>query len=115
MLLVLTKRVYDPVCNEDGYRMLTMRFWPRGIPRTSIDYWEKELGPSVELLKSWRADAFNWEEYSRQYIAEMNDRSAVLEWLYKLSRYRKVTLLCACKDENFCHRSLLKEMLLNIR
>ena len=47
MFLVLTKRVYDPACNEDGYRILTMRFWPRGIPRTSINYWEKELGPSV--------------------------------------------------------------------
>lgn len=115
MFFILTKRVYDPVCNEDGYRMLTMRFWPRGIPRTSIDYWEKELGPSVELLKSWRTDAFSWEEYTRRYKAEMNDRPAVLEWLYKLSRYRKVTLLCGCKDENFCHRSLLRDMLLNIR
>jgi len=115
MFVVGTKRVYDPVCNEDGYRILTMRFWPRGIPRTSIDYWEKEFGPSVELLKAGRSDVFNWEEYSRRYIAEMSHRPSELERLYKLSRYRKVTLLCGCKDENFCHRSLLKEILLNIR
>ena len=40
----------DP--SEDGLRVLTMRLWPRGVKREHTDAWDKELGPSRELLRT---------------------------------------------------------------
>ena len=48
---------YDPVDDKsDGFRIVIMRNWPRGIDyrknnkRIKIGRWCKELGPSEELL-----------------------------------------------------------------
>ena len=53
IILIKTKSVYDPVDLEsDGFRILIMRKWPRGIgyKKHSIHKWSKELGPSRQLL-----------------------------------------------------------------
>ena len=36
---------------EDGTRIHTMRFWPRGARRERFDAWMRELAPSAELLR----------------------------------------------------------------
>ena len=53
--MIRTKRIYDPPSPEDGYRLLIMRLWPRGVRKAAVDGWEKDLGPSRELLTSFRA------------------------------------------------------------
>ena len=50
-----TKRIYDPASPEDGFRLLTMRLWPRGVSKDKVSDWEKELGPSTELLGDYRS------------------------------------------------------------
>ena len=49
-----TKRVYEDASPDDGFRLLTMRFWPRGVRKDRVDAWEKELGPSPKLLGKYR-------------------------------------------------------------
>jgi hypothetical protein len=47
------KRAYESPTENDGYRILVDRLWPRGISKEKarIDSWPKELAPSTELRR----------------------------------------------------------------
>jgi len=79
---IRTKRIYDPSSPDDGFRLLTMRYWPRGIRKALVDAWDRGLAPSQELLHDIRTRTATWEQYT-------------------------VTVVCSCKDESHCHRWLL--------
>ncbi len=104
-------RVYDPPSRNDGYRLLVMRLWPRGVRRKAVDGWEKELGPSTTLLRAYRDGKITWAEFARRYRSEVRKKPELLESVKELSRRRAVTLLCGCEDESRCHRGLLKRII----
>jgi uncharacterized protein YeaO (DUF488 family) len=108
---VFTKRVYEPALPEDGFRLLIMRLWPRGIRKTHVSAWEKELGPSPGLLRGFLDKEVAWPEYVKRYRAEMREKPDLLRLWSERGRREKLTLLCGCKDETHCHRSLLRELL----
>ena len=111
MSVIRTKRIYDPPSPEDGFRLLVMRLWPRGVTKGAVDAWEKDLGPSRELLTSFRAGKLSWEDLAARYREEMSARGELV-WRYRdLARRQTLTLLCSCQDESRCHRTLLKEIL----
>ncbi len=89
--MIKTKSVYDPVDPEsDGYRILIMRKWPRGIgyKKHSIHKWSKELGPSRQLLDKWNRNKIVWGDYVKQYSAEQISNVAVkieTEFIAKMS------------------------------
>ena len=112
---VRTARVYDPPSPDDGYRLLIMRFWPRGVRKDAIDAWERDLAPSVELLRAYRNGRIEWEEFARRYRAEVGGRQELLADLASRVRSGTVTLLCGCEDESRCHRTLLREMVEELR
>jgi uncharacterized protein YeaO (DUF488 family) len=107
------KRVYEPPAASDGLRILVMRLWPRGIKKTAVDLWLKELGADVANIRAWKAGQLAWPEMRRRYLAGLK-RPAAAEQLAELkahSRQRPVTLLCSCEDEARCHRGILKSLL----
>jgi len=81
------------------------------VRKDAVDEWQKELGPSRELLRGFLGGTIPWAEYKRRYRAEMRGKAELLDEVRKLSRRRTVTLLCGCADESRCHRVLLREML----
>ena len=109
--MIRTKRVYDPPSRGDGHRLLVMRLWPRGVRKDAVDGWQKELGPSVELLRAYRDGSIDWREFALRYRAEVRDKRELIEEVRRLARRRTVTLLCGCADESGCHRGLLKAMI----
>lgn len=111
--MVKTKRVYELREESDGFRVLVMRLWPRGIRKEVVDVWLKELGADLALLRAWKAGAVDWPERKRRYLAGLGrpEAAAQLAQLEVLAHGRTVTLLCACKDERRCHRSLLRAVL----
>ena len=109
--MILTKRIYEPADPADGFRLLVMRRWPRGIRKGAVDAWEKDLGPSPDLLERWRGSKLSWEEYRPEYVAQMAQRRDLLMWARGLARGGTLTLLCSCKDADHCHRTLLKGVL----
>ena len=113
--MIRTKRVYDPPARTDGTRVLVMRLWPRGIRKDRVDLWLKELGPVVALLRAYRGGKLGWAEYRRRYLAglERPEAREAVAHVRKLARTGPVTLLCGCPDEARCHRSLLREYLLD--
>lgn len=108
--MVKTKSVYANAAAEDGLRLLVMRRWPRGIATGQVDGWDKELAPSLALLEEWRAERLSWDEFARRYRDEMSSKAAAIVELARRAQEGNVTLLCGCRDEARCHRSLLKEL-----
>ena len=60
--MILTARVYERPPPEIGHRLLVMRFWPRGVRKEAVDGWERELAPSAELLRAFRAERIEWAQ-----------------------------------------------------
>ena len=105
-----TKRIYDPASPEDGYRLLVMRRWPRGIRKEAVDSWDKELSPSEPLRVAYRRGDIPWEEYARRYVEEVAPKRDLLAEVARRAQRQPVTLLCSCVDESRCHRSLLRRL-----
>jgi uncharacterized protein YeaO (DUF488 family) len=115
--LIKTKSVYDPVDLEsDGFRILIMRKWPRGIgyKKHSIHKWSKELGPSRQLLDKWNRNEIAWGDYVMQYSAEqICSVVAKIETdsIEKMSIHKTVTLLYKERENDpYCHRHILKNI-----
>lgn len=117
--MIKTKSIYyDCIEPEDGYRLLVMRYWPRGVRKDQIDGWIKELAPSKELLAGLRDEQIDWDEFSACYRREMGERDKELGLFDKVrsleAAHGTVLLIChedLSKPGAHCHRELLKEML----
>lgn len=111
--VIAAKRIYDPPSASEGRRVLIMRLWPRGIRKSRVDVWLKELGPVLPLLRAFRGGRVGWAGYKQRYLAglERPEAQAPLAEVRAASRKGTVTLFCGCPDENRCHRSLLRAYL----
>ncbi|HYS16772.1 MAG TPA: DUF488 family protein [Candidatus Binatia bacterium] len=113
--MIAAKRIYDPPAESDGTRVLIMRLWPRGIRKSRVDLWLKELGPVLPLLRAFRAGEVDWAEYTRRYLEGLGraEAQAPLATVRDAAKDGRVTLFCGCADEARCHRSLLRAHLLD--
>ena len=108
MTQVNIKRVYDEPSEQDGYRVLVDRLWPRGMKREYLkyDYWAKEVTPSNDLRKWFHADVENrWGAFADMYQKELKESDAAKAFIDKIKAYSKVTLLYASKvlDRNLAN------------
>lgn len=110
---VRAKSIYEAPEPSDGHRVLATRYWPRGVSKESIDEYVIELAPSRALLHQFREGQLTWDQFANQYRSEMRSETARREVhrLAKLARGQTVTVMCVCKDETHCHRSLLRELI----
>jgi len=111
--MLLAKRVYDKRQGEDGTRVLVMRLWPRGIKKSAVDLWLKDLGAEIANLRAFKAGRIGWPEMRRRYLAGLRREPAAsaLKRLRAMARRGRVTVLCSCADPKRCHRSLLRAAL----
>ena len=108
-----TKRVKEPREPDDGTRVLVMRLWPRGVRKTHVDAWERDLAPPVELMRGFLAGRIPWSDYKREYVKAVKKagRAKLDELRARSGSGETITLLCWCADESRCHRSLLRDLL----
>jgi uncharacterized protein YeaO (DUF488 family) len=75
------------------------------------------LSPSPELVAEAKAaeNAREWEVFKRKFKAEMNHPapSQMLDLLAALSHQTSLAVGCYCEEEAHCHRSVLRELLVN--
>jgi len=111
--MIRTKRAYDPPHDDDGARFLVDRLWPRGVSREAlrIQDWLKDAAPSNELRKWYGHDASRWDEFSRRYRAELQERPEALAPLLDAARVGDVTLVYAKKDTERNNAVVLAEVL----
>lgn len=99
-----------------------MRRPPRGVPKEKYasenwyDVWFPNLAPSVETMKiaqSAKTDA-DWNRFVKRYRSEMStpDARHALDLLATLSHTTNFSVGCYCENEDRCHRSILRELLL---
>ncbi|MBI4966180.1 MAG: DUF488 domain-containing protein [Desulfomonile tiedjei] len=108
---IRVKRVYDTPEDQDGYRVLVDRLWPRGIKKENarIDEWVKEISPSNELRKWYGHDPEKWEEFKRRYFMELRDHLETVEHLGKRASEATVTFLFSSKELRINNAVALKE------
>jgi uncharacterized protein YeaO (DUF488 family) len=115
-------RLGTPRKSGEGPRLGTVRRPPRGVLKADYsrkdyyDVWLPELAPSPALLayvKEAELSGKRWESFRRRYLAEMARLPArnVLALLASLSRTGNFSVGCYCEDESHCHRSLLRDLL----
>ncbi|MBK5248705.1 MAG: DUF488 family protein [Actinomycetales bacterium] len=108
--MIAIKRVYQDA-GEDGYRVLVDRVWPRGIHKDAVDLWLKDVGPSTELRTWFGHVPQRYEEFTRRYVAELDENPAVDELREVLSTHKHVTLVYGAKDTEHNQARVLSEYL----
>jgi uncharacterized protein YeaO (DUF488 family) len=116
--LIRVERIYDnPKGNNDGFRILVDRLWPRGLSKDNVrfDLWQKEIAPSNSLRKWFGHDEKKWNEFKRRYFKELDGKNELVNVI--LSKVREesssttITLLYGTKEERFNNAVALKEYL----
>ncbi len=115
-------RLGTPRIPGEGTRIGTVRRPPRGVPKAQFskqnwyDVWFPNLAPSVETMKLGQkaASPAQWAAFTRKYKSEMAAAAAKheLRLLAALSHTTNFSVGCYCEDESRCHRSVLKQLLI---
>ncbi len=107
---------------DEGTRIGTVRRPPRGVPKSQFaaqdwyDVWFPNLAPAAATVKLAQAaqTPAQWAAFKKHYRAQMAapDTARTLDLLAALSRHANFSVGCYCEDEERCHRSVLRELLL---
>lgn len=114
-------RLGTPRAANEGLRIGTVRRPPRGVPKTEFarrdyyDVWYPNLAPSVETMKLGQAATTPaaFKAFAKAFRAEMStpENAHTFALLAKLSESTNLAMGCYCEDESRCHRSILRELL----
>jgi len=115
-------RLGTPRFSGEGTRIGTVRRPPRGVPKAQFsqqnwyDVWFPNLAPSVATMKLGLGaeTPAQWSAFTRKYKAEMAAPAARhdLALLAAFSHRTDFSVGCYCEDEARCHRSILKQLLI---
>ncbi|QDX80722.1 hypothetical protein B9N43_05355 [Denitratisoma sp. DHT3] len=115
-------RLGSPRNPDEGLRIGTVRRPPRGVPKAEFaaqnwyDVWFPNLAPSLDTMKLAHAATTpaQWGAFFKRYRAEMAtpENSHAIELLAALSHHSDFSVGCYCADEAHCHRSALRDLLI---
>lgn len=111
--MIKTKRIYDKLEADDGFRILVDRIWPRGIKKNDIiiDLWQKDIAPSASLRKWFNHDQRKWDKFKSSYYEELNGKQEIVKLLLEKAEKGTITLLYSSKEEQYNNAIALKEFL----
>ncbi len=113
MAEIRIKRVYEAPADDDGFRVLVDRLWPRGISKenAALSDWWKDIAPTPELRKWFGHDPEKFPEFEQRYRAELAGSGALDGLRAVLREHPDATLLFAAHDEEHNNAVVLKELL----
>jgi uncharacterized protein YeaO (DUF488 family) len=120
--MIRVVRLGTPRSAQEGPRLGTVRRPPRGVPkgefalRNYYDVWLPELSPSSDVVSAALTGEWTdvrWRQFVRTYRREMRQPAAqhLIATLAALSRQTNFSVGCYCEDASRCHRSVLRELL----
>jgi uncharacterized protein YeaO (DUF488 family) len=123
MSLLLHTYRYGKARPRPGLSIGVTRHPPRGVPKAEyasrgyFQVWLPMLGPSAPLLAAIREGSISFETFARRYRVEMNrpEPRQVIRLLAFLARHERINLGCYCADASRCHRTLLAELIGEVR
>jgi uncharacterized protein YeaO (DUF488 family) len=107
------KRIYEPIEERDGYRVLVDRLWPRGVSKrdAAIDLWLKETAPSTALRQWFNHESEKWNEFKVRYFTELDDNRQYLQQLLNVAKEGNVTLIYSSREKEHNQAVALREYL----
>ena len=105
------KRAYEVSSDNDGFRILVDRLWPRGISKdkAKVAFWPKELAPSTELRRWYGHDPEKWSEFKSRYFAELEGNPELVSELLAYASKGTVTFVYSSKEQRPNNAVALKE------
>lgn len=113
--MIKTKSIYKPKEDSDGTRILITRFYPRGVKKDQFDQWVRELAPSMKLLKGYKEGKINQDQFTKEFFLQIYssiDSLEAVQSIGEMAKHDDVTLLCYEKEGEFCHRYLVKSLIM---
>lgn len=112
-MTVRIKRVYEDAADDDGYRVLVDRVWPRGVSkeRAAVAEWVKEAGPSTELRTWFGHVPERFEQFAQRYRQELDGSEASMHLREIVAAHDVVTLVYSAKDEAHNQAVVLRDVL----
>lgn len=85
------------------------------VQDTTVRSGNSMFAPSWEMVRAYKAGELSEEDYTKQYYEKMRHSFRIHrdKWL-AFFKQDKVALACYCPPTKFCHRLLLKTILLKI-
>jgi len=108
------KRIYDPAEDDDGLRVLCTAFWPRGVKKSAVDRWYRELGAPRELIRPYLDGKVPWTEFRDAMWAALHSpeaQKALAEIAAEIRNGRTVTLLTSVRDLSQTHLRIVADAL----
>jgi len=99
--VIKTKRIYESPAEEDGFRILVDKLWPRGVKReeAKIDLWLREIAPSDELRRWFSHDPQKWKEFRKKYETQLATKQELLHRIKQMEKEKgNITLLYSARD-----------------
>ena len=121
-MAVRVVRLGSERAKDEGLRIGTVRRPPRGVPKSEFskqnwyDVWLPNLAPDSETIKLGQAAVSerDGQQLVTKYRKQMStpDNTHLLELLAIMSHNSNFSVGCYCANAARCHRSVLKELLL---
>lgn len=112
--MITIKRIYEKPQEDDGFRILIDRLWPRGLSKekAKIDLLLKEIAPSDELRKWFSHDPEKWNDFKKKYNLELKDNLELAKKIKQIEKEEKtITLLYSAKDTAHNNAIVLREFI----
>jgi len=114
MTFITTKRVYAPIDNNEGVRVLVDRLWPRGVSKQAIkaDHGLREVAPSDQLRQWFGHDLNRWDGFKQPYFEELQAKPELINFLLELARAKGLVLLFSARDLH-CNQAIALQQYLS--
>jgi len=115
MAEIRIKRVYEAPADDDGFRVLVDRLWPRGISKEHADLsdWWKDIAPTPELRKWFGHKAENFPALTEKNRTELSTGTAAPAHTKTVAEHlakgENVTLLYGAKDPKLNQAVVLRD------
>lgn len=97
------KRIYDKAEEEDGFRILVDRLWPRGVGKAAAQLgdWARDVAPSAALRSAYHRNETDYKTFAESYEKELYDNDEMTEFIKEIKNKLEtgnVTLLYASRE-----------------
>lgn len=97
------KRIYDKAEEEDGFRILVDRLWPRGISKADAQLgdWARDVAPSAALRSAYHKNETDYKTFAESYEKELYDNDEMTEFIKEIKNKLEtgnVTFLYASQE-----------------